>query len=277
MNDHIAEISLIVEELQGDIDFGRTVSVVLPNGNKVGLENTEVSVVGDKPENNVIYQTQYRGCLPLTELGIGSGDTVRLTVDDLYDKNGTKLAEGHYEKEIAIDLPDGGSSYQQLLDEAIIPGWGDDNGEHQFDKSGAKLYDGSGNMTQSGFEGMSIEKVAEVSAEGRYYAPVIEIICDRDADGQPTRDSLFLSTEPDKALSVTNKIYLKLADGRQISPLGEGWKASGKDTMICAPTFDVSELGLKPGDKATLVISHLLTGGGDTIAQGEFTAEITMF
>ena len=279
MNDHIAEISLIVEELQGDIDFDRTVSVVLPNGNKVGLELGSVRVLGDKPENNINYQSVYTGLLPLTKLGVGNGDVIKLTVDDLYDKNGTKLAEGHYEKEISIELPDSNSyhSYQQLLDEAVIPGWTDESGEHQFDKSGAKLYDGSGNMTQSGFEGMSIGKVAEVSAEGRYYAPVIEIICDRDADGQPTRDSLFLSTEPDKALSVTNKIYLKSADGKQISPLGEGWKASGKDAMICAPTFDVSELGLKPGDKATLVISHLLTGGGDTIAQGEFTAEITMF
>ncbi|MBQ7186495.1 MAG: hypothetical protein IJR91_02560 [Ruminococcus sp.] len=279
MNDHIAVINLIVEELQGDIDFDRTVAAVLPDGNRVGLENTEVSVLGDKPENNINYQSVYTGVIPLTKLGVGDGDVIKLTVDDLYDKNGTKLAEGHYEKEITINLPDSNSShsYQQLLDEAVIPGWTDESGEHQFDKSGAKLYDGRGNMTQRGFEGMSIEKVAEVSAEGRYYVPVIGIFCDRDADGQPTRDSLFLSTEPDKALSVTNKIYLKSADGKQISPLGEGWKASGKDTMICAPTFDVSELGLKSGDKATLVISHLLTGGGDTIAQGEFTAEITMF
>ena len=276
-----------MKELPYDFDFGRTVTVQLPDGSKVNLENGRVQTMGYLPENNVGASAAYTASLPISELGIGSGSTLTLMIDDLYDKSGNKIAEGHYEHDFTVSYPKDDDSSDSILPgfdsnlsraylkKAVLYNWEDGDGNQVLDKSKAEYFDVYPARTKGGFEGIDlgvaavVRGTAQENGISRYLAPVIILQCE-------DRDGTFLSTDTDKALSVENEIYLKTEDGKVIRSEGEGWIADGTSNLICAPTFDLKDSGLKSGDKVMLYVQKLLSGAGDTLAEGEFITELTL-
>ena len=267
-----------------DIDFDGSISVQLPDGRTVKLEHG--SSTGWNINNEWSdYSVTYSGSIPVTELGLENGSEVKLIVQDLYSMAQVKLAEGRFEKTFKISydekddkpapadediIADFTSSHgQSILYSAAISGWTDEDGEHEFDKSKATVYDEPAARTKSGFEGMDFELAALAKAEDRYYAPVVNITCEK-------RDEILLTKDTDTSLGVENEFVLRTADGREIKAMGQGYMSKGTSWLILTPTFDVSEYGLKPGDKVTLVLTKLIAGNGTVIAEGEFTTELVL-
>lgn len=273
---YIAKLSGRINDYAVDLDFGRTLTVKLPDGRKVSLENITTAKLGTLPENNINTQTTFAGTLPVSELGLENGSYITLMIDDLYDVNGVKWAEGHYEQGFFISYPEEEDTPSAesnrsvyLLKSAKFCDWSDENGEYKLDKIAA-VYSEPTARTVKGFEGMDMQAAGLVTDEsGRFIAPVVGITCD-------DRDGVFLDKDPVRALSVTNDIILKTSDGKEIRPIGEGWAAEGSSGIICAPTFDLKDLGEGSRGKATLVIRKLLKDDGTVIAEGEFTTEIVL-
>ena len=267
----------------GDIDFDGSISVQLPDGRTVKLEHG--SSTGWNINNEWSdYSVNYSGSIPVTELGLASGSELKLMMKDLYDMAGRQIAEGYYEKTFTVEYNepekpgedesdnsadedisgDFTSSHgQSILNSAAISGWTDEDGEHEFDKSNATVYDEPVARTKSGFDGMDFELAALVRAEDRYYAPVVNITCAK-------RDEILLTKDTDTSLGVENEFVLRTADGREIKAMGQGYMFKGTSWLILTPTFDVSEYGLKRGDRVTLVLTKLIAGNGTVIAEGEF-------
>ena len=265
-----------------DIDFDRAFTVKLPDGREISFE--EGSTIGGTRDENGNSLMTYTGALPLTDLGIASGSELKLMMKDLYDMAGRQIAEGYYEKTFTVEYNepekpgedesdnsadadisgDFTSSHgQSILNSAAISGWTDEDGEHEFDKSNATIFDEPAARTKSGFDGMDFELAALVRAEDRYYAPVVNITCAK-------RDEILLTKDIDTSLGVENEFVLRTADGREIKAMGQGYMFKGTSWLILTPTFDVSEYGLKRGDRVTLVLTKLIAGNGTVIAEGEF-------
>ncbi|MBR4555467.1 MAG: hypothetical protein IKO27_07755 [Ruminococcus sp.] len=302
-------INLLNFPMDKKLDLDKSVTATLPDGREVKLTNGNTFEFGTEPENNICYSITYTGAIPVTDLGLKEGEIIRITVKDLYDTDGNKVAEGTYEDSFELgSIEDNGSDESApdesksdgsaadesepaesseseftdeqleqlswkarnfyLMQKAAYCGYYDENGEEkQIIPQEPDALEFANGEIQFGFNGLKMNLMGTAAAEGRYFAPVIDITCD-------DRDGKFLSKETDDALSTENDFVLITSDGRKVKTLGQGWMAWGRNHMLLSVTFDTEGSGLKAGDTATLKLSRLTKSNGSVIATGDFTAEI---